>query len=392
MGRRSGRARSVRAAAAVVAVLLVAACSRSRDKDIVVGKTSKTTSTPLPQATLAPPPPPPPAPAPAPPAGAGATPRARGGLVALKAADGHPYPPAIAFRSSVPVPSELTFILVVGSDARPGQDIRRTRADSIHLLAVNPRSMAGTALGFPRDSWVDIPGRGRGKINDALAAGGPGLLAETVRRLTGLPVHYYVLTGFAGLPAIVDELGGVDVHLDRSVNDSFSGARFQAGWQHFNGEQALAFSRNRHDAPNGDFGRSLNQGTLILSALGKMRAEVGDDNGLRRWTGVLLRHADLDSPPDRLVSLAALARRLDPGRVSNVVAPGRVGNAGRQSVVFLGEEASRLFLDLRDDAVIGGAQPAPPSQEPAGGGGGDATTPTSPPPPPPPPPVTIPLH
>src|SRR3546814_6401094 len=57
------------------------------------------------------------------------------------------------------------------------------------------RTLEGTVLGFPRDAWVEIPGRGAGKINTALTFGGPQLLAETVRNLTGLPVHYYVLTG-----------------------------------------------------------------------------------------------------------------------------------------------------------------------------------------------------
>ena len=49
------------------------------------------------------------------------------------------------------------------------EDEERTRADSIHLLCVNPATGQGTLLGFPRDSWVEIPGHGRGKINNALA-------------------------------------------------------------------------------------------------------------------------------------------------------------------------------------------------------------------------------
>jgi hypothetical protein len=52
--------------------------------------------------------------------------------------------------------------------------------------------------------------------------------------------------------------------------------------------------------------------------------------------------------------LATLARTLDPNRLTNLVLPGRPGTANSQYVVFLGEEASRIFLDLRADAVIGG--------------------------------------
>lgn len=298
--------------------------------------------------------------------------------VGLKVATGQPYRPAIPFVSNIPVPKELTFVLVIGSDARPGQDVTRTRADSLHLLAVNPMSMEGTIVGFPRDAWVEIPGRGRGKINSALAMGGPTLMAETIRHLTGLPVHYYVVTGFEGFERLVDDLGGVDLHLDRKMNDRVSGALFEAGWHHFNGFEALAVSRNRKDVPNGDFSRSENQGRLILATLSKMRSEVGNDDHIFQWLGVLGRHVALDVPLDHLPRLAALGRRLEPERVKNVVLPGRVGSAGRQSVVFLTEDAPRLFDDLRPDAVIGSPEGAPAP--------GPAPTTSAPPAPPPPPP------
>lgn len=271
--------------------------------------------------------------------------------------DGRPYGAPLVFRSDVPVPKELLFVLVVGSDARPGQNLRKANGDSLHLLAVNPKTLQGTVLGIPRDSWVEIPGKGNGKINSALAIGGPELLAKTVRHLTGLPVHYWALTGFAGMSNMVDELGGVDVFVDHRMDDHDSGAHFEPGWHHFTGAQALAFSRARHSEPNGDFDRSRNQGVLLLATLAKLRAEVSDDDGLKRWLDVFTRHAELDAPVRSLLPLAALARRLDPAAVTNVVVPGRVGSAGRQSVVYLGPDAARLFLDLRPDGVVGEAGP-----------------------------------
>jgi polyisoprenyl-teichoic acid--peptidoglycan teichoic acid transferase len=276
--------------------------------------------------------------------------------------DGSPYGDAIPFTSSVEVPTNLVWVLAIGSDARPGGDMRKSNGDSIHLVGVDPQTGAGTVVGFPRDSYVKIPGRGTGKINSALAMGGPKLMAETVRQLTGLPVDFYVLTAFEGFQRIVDELGGVNVQVDRKMNDKNSGARFDPGWHDMNGGQALAYSRDRYDVPNGDFGRSLHQGNVMLSGLAKLRAEVGDDEGLHRWIGVFLRHADLDSPPQQLLPMAALARRLDPAKITNIVAPGRVGTAGGASVVYLTDEARKLFLDLRPDAAIGGPtgdQPRP---------------------------------
>lgn len=279
--------------------------------------------------------------------------------------DGKPYGRALAFRSNIPIKDGLVFFLVAGADARPGESIRKTRADSIHLLAVDPATKAGTIVGIPRDSWVNVPGRGEAKINTALSSGGPGLLVDTVKNLTGLPIHYYALTGFRGFSAIVDELGGVDVLVPRRMNDRYSGAHFEPGWHHFNGERALAFARNRQDVANGDFSRSENHGLLMLAALAKLRAEVDDDGGLRRWLSVLGAHAELDSPASELDGLAALGRRLDPSRINNVVVPGKVGTArGGQSVVFLGEAAARIFEDLRADATLGAASAAPPEEEP----------------------------
>ena len=275
----------------------------------------------------------------------------------LRAPDAQQYGTAIEFRSDEPVPDDLLFVLVIGSDARPGERLERSRGDSIHLLAVNPRSGTGTVLGFPRDTWTEIPGHGRGKINAALALGGPDLLSETVRRLTGLPVHWWVLTGFGGLEAMVDELGRLVVPVSRRMADRASGAYFDRGFHAMSGREVLAFSRDRHTVARGDFSRSENQGTVILQALRKMRVEVSDMDGVRRWVGVLLRHGRVDAGMDDLLRLGATARRLDPDRVRNVVAPGEVGTAGRASVVYLTEDAARLFDDLRDVATVGTAPP-----------------------------------
>jgi LCP family protein required for cell wall assembly len=287
--------------------------------------------------------------------------------------DGSPYGDAIPFTSSVEVPKNLVWVLAIGSDARPGGDMRKSNGDSIHLIGIDPGTGVGTVLGFPRDSWVQIPGHGTGKINSALAMGGPKLMAETVRKVTGLPVDYYILTAFEGFQRLVDELGGVNVQVDKSMHDKFSGARFDPGWHNMTGGQALAYSRDRHDVANGDFTRSLHQGNVMMSGLAKLRAEVGDDDGLQRWIGVLLRHADLDSPPQQLLPLAALARKLDPAKITNVVVPGRVGTAGSASVVYLTDDARKLFLDLRPDAAIGGPTGDQPRPEPT------TTTTTAPP-------------
>ena len=357
---RTGRAKPVAVASAAVVVLLAGLASAAwisrPDPTIVVGSTAESLATPPtgPATVLTEP--------------ATTAPRRAdrreavpepGPAVGIKVANGRPAAPAIAFHSDIPIPDDLVFVVVLGSDARPGEDLLRSRADAIQLLALNPRTMQGTIVGIPRDSYVQYPGGGRGKINDAMARGGPAYAAETVRLLTGLPVHYYVVTGFVGLQRMVDEVGGVDLHVDRRMNDRLSGARFEKGWHHFVGGEALAFSRNRTDVENGDFSRSAHQGQLLLAGLGKLRSTVGDDGGLMAMVQVLRSNVRLDVPVDHLPRLAALARRLDPERISAAVLPGRIGTAGGASVVYLTKDAPNLFADLRDDAVIGVAKADP---------------------------------
>ena len=275
----------------------------------------------------------------------------------MRQPDAEPYGPAIAFRSNVEMPDGLLFVLIAGSDARPGERIDRSRADAIHLLAVNPRTGTGTVLGLPRDSWVEIPRHDKGKINTAMALGGPDLLSETVQHLTGLPVDYWVVTSFDGLVDMVDALDGVVINVERRMADHNSGAYFERGYHHMAGREVLAFSRDRHSVAQGDLSRSENQGAVVLSALRKMRVEVGDMDGVGRWARVLWDRVRFSAPFDDVLRLGAIARRLDPDRLTNVVAPGEVGYAGRQSVVYLTEDAHRLFEDLRDDATVGSAPP-----------------------------------
>jgi LCP family protein required for cell wall assembly len=333
--------------AVLVAGLLVLRL-RSDHGDVVVGRPSKSTRHALPSSTIVLPtttttPP--------------ITVSGPGTRVSMRWPDASPYGAAVPFESDVPVPDGLVFVLVVGSDARPGERLDRSRGDSIHLAALNPRAGTGTLLGIPRDTWVEIPGHGRGKINQALALGGMDLMSSTVQRLTGLPVNYWVLTGFGGLQASVDALGGVVVPVDRRMADANSGAFFEPGWHRMAGRDALAFSRDRKDVPNGDFGRSNHQGVVLLSTLAKMRVEVRDMTGVRRWLNLVWNHVQLRIGIDDAAKLAATARRMDPRAISNVVAPGRPGMAGGQSVVYLTSDAAAMFEDLRADATIGTAAP-----------------------------------
>jgi LCP family protein required for cell wall assembly len=246
------------------------------------------------------------------------------------------------------------FVLVLGSDARPGEPVDRLRADSIHLVGVDLRRRRATVLGFPRDSWVEVPGYGRTRINTAMVLGGPELVVRTVEALTGVRVDVWALTSFQGLVRMVDAVGPLEVEVDRPMFDRFSGTAFSPGLHRLSGEEALAFSRDRHSPPGGDLGRSLNQGKLLLAALRKLREDFRRHPALLfAWMAAWWRNVRTDLSPRALLELALSATSIPPARVSNLVVPATVGTVGGASVVFLSPAAGRIFADMRADGVVG---------------------------------------
>jgi LCP family protein required for cell wall assembly len=258
------------------------------------------------------------------------------------------------FAPGVP-PGDPLLILAIGSDARPDQAVARARADSLHLIGVNPRYGRASILGIPRDSYVPIPGVGTRKINEALFYGGPELTVRTVEQLSGARIDAYLLTGFEDFRHVVRAVGGVDVRIPYAMSDSYSGAHFRPGPERLTGPKALALARNRHDAPGGDFGRSLNQGLILLSALREFREDLQRDPvALLRWIVAAMRYVETDLELPEMVNLLLAATSIDPSRVKNQVVSGSGGSAGGASVVFLGSSARAMFRDVARDGLLDG--------------------------------------
>lgn len=260
-----------------------------------------------------------------------------------------------AFAPGLPSNGPL-FVLVIGSDARPGRSAVNARADSIHIVGVNPRLGLVSILGIPRDSWVAIPGSGTNKINAALASGGPELLVRAVEQVSGIHIDAFVLTGFVGFERLVDAVGGIDVRIPYPIDDSAAGAHLRPGPEHLNRSEALAFARARHDVPAGDFSRSFNQGRLIIAALATLRRQVasGRRAALLPWVLAASRSLQTDLSLSHIFELLLAAATFEPSRARNEVASGSGTTIGGLSVVVLGERARALFRDLRGDAVLGG--------------------------------------
>ena len=112
---------------------------------------------------------------------------------------------------------DVVWILAVGSDARPGEVMTRSRGDALQLVGINTRTGSATAIGVPRDSWVSIPGHGREKINSALYFAGPQGMAGAMRNLVGIEPDYVMVTRFPFFEDMVDDIGGITVANPRRI-------------------------------------------------------------------------------------------------------------------------------------------------------------------------------
>ncbi len=245
------------------------------------------------------------------------------------------------------------FVLVMGSDARTGNP-DNVNADAIHIAGVNTETMKGGVLNFPRDSWVTIPGYGSGRINEALHAGGPELVAQTLESITGIRIDYWVLVGFEDFVSIIDAIGGVKMTIPTDVYDPIgSGAKIPAGTQNLGAEEALSYVRTRKAFPNGDIDRTTNQAKFLIAMLRKLHRQVEySPTSLFRWTAAARRYARYDLSAAEMFRLGVLASQVDPDNVGNVTVPVSYGRVGAASVVFISPEAADIYERFRETGAL----------------------------------------
>ncbi len=252
-------------------------------------------------------------------------------------------------------PGGVVWILAVGSDARPGEDMLRTRGDALQLVGIRPSTGAATAIGIPRDSWVPIPGRGSERVNAALTFGGPALLGRTVGDLVGVQPDYVFVTRFPFFEDMVDDIGGISVVNPRPFSDpDLKREGFRSGRIRLGGYDAMAFARIRKGLAGGDFDRSANQQRVLRGIHARVRDRAGEPGFVERGVLSVMEHlATGGLPPGELFALGRAVAAVRSDRISTCVVGGRVGFAGAASVVFPDvAEARRYGNDARDDATI----------------------------------------
>ncbi|MFD1706911.1 LytR family transcriptional regulator [Siminovitchia sediminis] len=174
--------------------------------------------------------------------------------------------PEVARPANLSLANKEPFsVLMLGVDEREGD---RGRSDTIIVMTVNPEKQSIDMLSIPRDTRVEIVGKGiEDKINHAYAFGGVEMSMNTVEKFLDIPIDYYIKMNMEGFQEIVDAVGGVNVNND--LDFSVSGTHFPEGQISLNGEEALKYSRMRYEDPRGDFGRQLRQRQVIQGVINK---------------------------------------------------------------------------------------------------------------------------
>jgi len=155
--------------------------------------------------------------------------------------------------------------LIIGSDARPGDTF--SRSDVIILGHVSAKKDKVCLIHFPRDLYVEIPGRGKDKINAAYAYGGGALLASTLQNLTRVKIDHAAKIDFEGFKRMTDAVGGVRVWAEQPSTQK--DLQIVKGWNDLDGTQALAFVRERYQLKEGDIDRGRRQMAFVKALMVK---------------------------------------------------------------------------------------------------------------------------
>jgi LCP family protein required for cell wall assembly len=256
--------------------------------------------------------------------------------------------------TTVDVSPDVVWILAVGSDARPGEDMTHTRGDALQLIGMNTRTGAAAAIGVPRDSYVEIPGVGHNKINAALYYGGPELLGEAVGNLIGIQPDYVFITRFEKFRAMIGTIGGIEVDNPISFgDDSLKPVPFEAGRIHLGPWDALFFARIRHDLLRGDFDRSANQQRVLRGIQAKIRQKAGNHGFIEKGVLSAIQNMATNASPSELYRLARAAAAVKPSLITTCVLQGGIGNIGGASVVLpYVDQAQQMGDEARDDATL----------------------------------------
>lgn len=174
-----------------------------------------------------------------------------------------------AILSDSDVAREPFYVLLLGTDGRPGEEVYRS--DSIILARIDPTEKSASLISIPRDTMVVYNGETM-KINATHAVNGPQGVVEAVNDLCfngEQKISHYAEINFEGMEDLIDVVGGIDLEATEEVDDpEHLDIKIEKGFQHMDGATALTYARCRYTYADGDFTRMRHQ-RQVLSALAK---------------------------------------------------------------------------------------------------------------------------
>ena len=192
-----------------------------------------------------------------------------------------PTPTPIVQKTPMPDRGEFSitedyFVVYISGIDCYGSIATRSRSDVNILMVVNPTTGKIMMVTVPRDSYVPLSGFGAGAYDKLTHAGLYGVKTSmnTLDDLFGIKIDYYIRVNFSSVEKFVDLLGGVDIYSPVAFTSHDGQHTFAAGWNHVNGQRALAFARERKAFQGGDFQRGKNQMDLIKAVFGKMTSSA----------------------------------------------------------------------------------------------------------------------
>ena len=187
----------------------------------------------------------------------------------------------------IEVPAEEPFILYIsGIDQYGNVDSVRGRSDVNQLMVINPKTNKILIVNTPRDYYVQLPGT-TGLRDKLTHAGVYGIdkSVETLESIYDVDINHYVRINFDTLIKTVDIIGGIDVYSDADFITHTTGhIHINKGWNHFNGTQSLAYSRERYAYIDGDHHRGRNQQQVMEAIIHKV---TSSDTIIKKYNSIL---------------------------------------------------------------------------------------------------------
>ena len=277
-------------------------------------------------------------------------------------------------------------ILLIGSDSRAdaknvalgggkNDRDRKPLADVQMLLHISADRKNASIISIPRDTVVQIPkctaedgtpypATNNRPINETLQRGGPGCTLTTWESLAGVYIDHWMMVDFAGVVSMADEVGGVPVCVKTGVWDKSnavvkggSGLKLPKGTTEIKGEQALQWLRTRH-AFGSDQNRAKAQHMYMNGMMKRLQeqnawTDTGRLMGLAETATKALQVSDEIRTVAKLFDLSMQLKNVKIDRLTTATIP-TVAYPARPNewLQMVPASADKMWAMVRDDVAL----------------------------------------